>query len=72
MSIQDIESRALQLPREERAALVRHLIASLDEADEVMQAWAEESARRSDAVRAGEVAPAPASEVFADARKALG
>lgn len=34
MSIHEIESQALKLPPEQRAALAQHLIASLDEANE--------------------------------------
>ena len=46
MDIQEIETRALQLPPEQRAALVRHLLASLEEADEFERAWAGESGGR--------------------------
>ena len=71
MSAHEIEASALRLPREERAALARHLIASLDEADEMERAWADESARRYEALRSGEVEPVPAADVFADVRAAL-
>ena len=71
MSIQEIEAQALQLPPEQRAVLVQHLIASLDEADEIERAWAEEAARRSDAVRSGAANSIPAADVFAVARRAI-
>lgn len=71
MSIHEIESLALRLPPAQRALLAQHLIASLDEADEIEQAWADEAARRADAVSSGEVAPRRAADVFADARRAL-
>ena len=71
MSAHEIEAEALRLPREQRAALAQHLIASLDEADETQQAWAYEAARRDADLRSGAVAPVPAADVFADARAAL-
>ena len=71
MSIQEIESQALQLARSERALLARHLIASLDEEDEIDRAWADEAARRWDALASGEVAAIPVADVLAEARRAL-
>ena len=71
MNIQEIETKALQLPPEQRAALVRHLLASLEEADEFERAWAEESARRLADLEAGKVEAIPAADVFAEARRAL-
>ena len=68
MSTHEIEAEALRLPREQRAALAQHLIASLDEADEVDQAWADEAARRGARLQSGEDAPVPASAVFHAAR----
>ena len=35
MSIQEIESQTLRLPPSQRALLAQHLIASLDEEDEI-------------------------------------
>jgi putative addiction module component (TIGR02574 family) len=71
MSAHEIEALALQLPREQRAALAQHLIASLEEADDVEQAWADEAARRYEALRSGETTGITATDVFADARTAL-
>lgn len=71
MSIHEIEARALRLPRHERAELARMLLASLDEADEVAEAWAEEAQRRYKALRSGEVEAEPAADVFSKARAAL-
>ena len=71
MSLQEIESLALRLPPAQRAALAQHLIASLDEAGETEQAWADEAARRSTAVASGGVDTLPAADVFADARRAI-
>lgn len=71
MNLQEIEAQALQLPLEQRAALVRHLLASLEEADEFERAWAEESARRFADLKEGRVKAIPAAEVFAEARRSL-
>lgn len=71
MSIQELEARVLRLSRDQRAALAQHLIASLEEADETEQAWAEEAARRSDALAPGETTSIPAEDVLADARRAI-
>ena len=71
MSIQEIESQALRLPPSQRARLAQHLIASLDEADEIERAWADEAARRSDALDSGEARAIPAADVLAEARRAV-
>lgn len=71
MSIQEIESQALQLAPRDRARLAQHLIASLDEEDEIEQAWADEAARRWDALASGEVAAIPTADVLAEARRAI-
>lgn len=70
MSTHEIEARALTLPRHERARLAQSLIASLDEEDEAERAWTAEAARRDEELRSGRVSVIPASQVFADARKA--
>lgn len=69
MSIQEIESQALRLPLEQRAALARHLIASLDEADDTARDWADEAARRVEDLRDRAAEPVAAADVFADARR---
>ena len=71
MSIQEIEAQALRLPPRQRALLAQHLIDSLVETDETEQAWADEAARRSDAVASGDVETVPAADVLAEARRAL-
>lgn len=71
MSLQEIEAQALRLPLEQRAALAQHLIASLDEAGDAEQAWADEAAARDAALRTGEAVAIEAGEVFASARAAL-
>ena len=71
MSIQEIESQALQLAPSERARLAQHLIASLDEEGEIERAWTEEAVRRWETIASGEVAAIPAADVLAEARKAI-
>jgi putative addiction module component (TIGR02574 family) len=68
MSVQDIEAEALKLPSHERARLAEVLIASLDEEDEVFEAWVDEAERRYAELRSGAVKGVPADEVFARAR----
>ncbi|MEM1115590.1 MAG: addiction module protein [Bacteroidota bacterium] len=71
MSLQEIESQALRLPRNQRARLARHLIASLDEEDEIERAWADEAARRWDTLASGDIEAIPVADVLAEARRAL-
>lgn len=54
-----LEAEALKLTAPERALLAEHLLASLDEADEIEQAWAGEVAQRIAALEAGEVVAVP-------------
>ena len=68
MSTQDLEARVLRLARHERARLAQKLIASLDEEDEIEQAWAAEAERRADELLGGTVKALPAEQVFAEAR----
>lgn len=68
MSVQEIEAEALKLPSHERARLAEVLIGSLDEEDEIAQAWADEAERRYEELRSGAVESVPAEEVFARIR----
>ncbi len=61
MSTQELQAQALRLARHERARLAQKLIASLDEEDEIEQAWAEEAERRYEELHAGSVEALPAS-----------
>jgi putative addiction module component (TIGR02574 family) len=65
---EQLETAALQLPAPDRARLAERLIASLDEDEDIEQAWSEEIERRLEGFRAGELTPVPAEEVFAKAR----
>ncbi|MEL6616526.1 MAG: addiction module protein [Bacteroidota bacterium] len=71
MSLQELEALALRLPPSQRALLAQHLIASLDEADEVERVWADEAARRSDALASGAAQSVSAADVFAEARRTV-
>lgn len=68
MTVYDVEAEALKLPSHERARLAEVLIASLDEEDEVAEAWADEAERRYEELRSGKVQGIPADEVFAKIR----
>ncbi|HEU0078881.1 MAG TPA: addiction module protein [Longimicrobiaceae bacterium] len=67
--VEEVESAALQLPREERARLAERLISSLEEESEVERAWIEEAERRYARYRAGETRVVPAAEVIARMRE---
>lgn len=71
MSFETVESEALKLNATERAKLAEHLIASLDEDNEIEEAWAAEVERRIAEVEAGAVQLIPAAEAIASARAAL-
>ena len=71
MSVQELEAEVLKLPSRERARLAEVLIASLDEEDEIAQAWANEAERRYEELRSGTTKSIPAEEVFARIRSRL-
>ena len=68
MSVLELEAEVLKLPRHERARLAELLIGSLDEEDEISEAWADEAERRYEELRSGAVESVPAEEVFARIR----
>lgn len=71
-SQENVERQALKLPRSERAEVALHLLDSLEQEessvsrDVVEQAWVEESVRRLEAYRRGEMKAYPAEEVIAE------
>lgn len=71
MSTHEIEAWALRLPRHKRALLAQQLIASLDEEDEVEQAWTEAALRRDEELSSGQATALPADQVFSDVRASL-
>ncbi|MFB6372820.1 MAG: addiction module protein, partial [Bradymonadaceae bacterium] len=48
---EQLEAAVLALPREQRARLAERLIASLDEDDDIGEAWRDEVRRRLEAYR---------------------
>ena len=72
-STSGIESKALQLPPEQRARLAERLISSLDQESDpdTEQVWLVEAARRLDELESGKVASIPAEQVLEKARSTL-
>ena len=71
--INDIEKAAMNLSIEERAYLVRKLIAGLDEGEDedVEQLWLDEVERRLSDYDSGKTTARPAEEVFSELEKKL-
>jgi putative addiction module component (TIGR02574 family) len=69
----EVESKALKLPRRERARLAQRLISSLDpKADaDVEKLWLQEAERRLGELKSGKIAGIPADKVVRKARSAL-
>jgi len=67
------EAVALKLPVSERAALVEHLIASLDDLDEKEneRLWLEEAENRYRLYKAGKMSSRPAQDVHRDVRNRM-
>jgi putative addiction module component (TIGR02574 family) len=69
-SAENLLRQALQLPSNDRAALVEGLITSLDKPDTELDAlWLKEAESRMAAYRAGELGAIDADEVFAELGK---
>jgi putative addiction module component (TIGR02574 family) len=71
VSVQELEAELMKLPSHERARLAEALIASLDEEDEIAEAWAVEAERRYQELRSGAVEGVPAEDVLARLRARL-
>ena len=71
--LHDIEKAAEGLSSEQRARLVRKLIASLDlgEDQDAEQAWLDEAERRLFDYRSGKTTARPANEVFTEIEQKL-
>lgn len=69
----EVESRALRLPRRERARLAQRLISSLDQEvnPHVDKLWLQEAERRLRELKSGKVAGVPAEKVVRKARSTL-
>lgn len=77
MPLQDIEAEALQVPLEESGRLARHLLQSLepepqDTPENIAKAWAEEIARRIEAMNVGRTEFIPYEQVRAELRALIG
>lgn len=72
-SVAEIEAKIRELSHEDKADLVRSLIAELDgPADvDVERTWLEEAKRRHREIVEGEVQPVPGERVFANLRARL-
>lgn len=66
-----LEAEALKLVSADRALLAEHLIASLDEDNEIESAWADEVERRVAEIESGVIVGMSFEEVIAQARSAL-
>jgi len=69
----EFESKALKLPRRERARLAERLISSLDQETDpdAEKLWLLEAERRLDELESGSVSGVSADKVFEKARSAL-
>jgi putative addiction module component (TIGR02574 family) len=72
MTTSQLEAEILKLPRSVRARLAERLLLSLDDDNEIEQAWAEEANRRYQSYLNGDEKMFPADEVLASIRKELG
>jgi putative addiction module component (TIGR02574 family) len=71
-SAKSVLDQALQLPANDRAALVENLILSLDKPDPALDAqWVKEAEDRLAAYRSGELAAVDAEEVFSELGKRI-
>ena len=73
MKLQDVESVALRLGAEDRAALAHRLLVSLDDLspEEHEQAWLEAAEKRVQELREGTVKGVPIEDVLNDVRRRL-
>jgi putative addiction module component (TIGR02574 family) len=63
IKVKSLAQSVVLLPPKDRAYLIEHLLASLDEADLERQ-WSVEAKRRRDEIRSGQVKPMASDEVY--------
>jgi len=63
IKVKSLAQSVVLLPPKDRAYLIEHLLASLDEAD-LEQQWSVEAKRRRDEIRSGQVKPMASDEVY--------
>ena len=68
IAFEHIELAAMQLDVHERARLAEHLLATLDEEDEIHHAWLAEAERRAQAIDDGTEQTLPLEQVLAELR----
>jgi len=73
ITVEQITEGALALPSEARALLADRLVESLDPAEDghIRRLWADETQRRLEEVRSGQVQTIPGSEGFERVRSAI-
>ncbi len=71
--LSDVERDAMELSRQERAALVEHLLTTLEPGDDVEaeELWLEEAKQRYAEYRAGKIDGKPSEQVFREAKHKL-
>lgn len=71
-TLEDLEKKASQLPKKDRAILVRNLIRTLEYFEvekDYTNLWIEEAERRSKEIEDGKVECIPAEKVFNDLKR---
>ncbi|MBA2661973.1 MAG: addiction module protein [Bradymonadaceae bacterium] len=68
---EELEAAALALPRAERARWIRQLIVSLDEEDDIEEAWHDEVRQRLESYHRGQAKLIDADEALSAARSRL-
>jgi putative addiction module component (TIGR02574 family) len=75
MTLENLESEVLSLPRDSQAALLskllEHLAQNPDIDQEIASSWADEAERRDQAMEGGQVSGVPADQVFQKVRASL-
>jgi putative addiction module component (TIGR02574 family) len=75
MTLENLESEILSLPKNPQAALLskllEHLAQNNDIDQEITSAWADEAERRDQAMEGGQVSGVPADQVFQKVRASL-
>jgi putative addiction module component (TIGR02574 family) len=75
MTLENLESEILSLPRNSQAALLskllEHLAQNNDMDQKIASAWADEAEQRDQAMDGGQVSGVPAEQVFQRVRAAL-
>jgi putative addiction module component (TIGR02574 family) len=69
--IEDLQSRVLELPAEDRARLLELLIASFEPKSDAQEAWIQLAVRRRDEIESGRVNMVPGDEALARVRARL-